>query len=164
MVKILFVCMGNICRSPTAEGVFTQMVKQARLSNQIEIDSAGTHDYNLGKPPDLRTQAAARKRGIDLSRLRARQVTQADFIEFDYILAMDKDNYNILQATCPPEHQHKLQLFLEFAPSLNAREVSDPYYGGENGFEPVLNLIEAASSGLLEQVRQHLKCQKKSDF
>ncbi len=156
MVKILFVCMGNICRSPTAEGVFTQMVKQARLSNQIEIDSAGTHDYNLGKPPDLRAQAAARKRGIDLSRLRARQVTPADFIEFDYILAMDKDNYNILQATCPPEHQHKLQLFLEFAPSLNTREVSDPYYGGENGFEPVLNLIEAASRGLLEQVRQHL--------
>ncbi|HDN27301.1 MAG TPA: low molecular weight phosphotyrosine protein phosphatase [Thioploca sp.] len=154
MVKVLFVCMGNICRSPTAEGVFTQMVKQARLSEQIYIDSAGTHDYNLGKPPDSRSQAAARRRGIDLSGLRARQVIQADLIEFDYVLAMDKYNYQILLAINPPEH--KLHLFLDFAPELNTREVPDPYEGGNCGFEHVLDLVQAASRGLLAEIRQRL--------
>lgn len=157
MIKILFVCMGNICRSPTAEGVFTLMVKQAGLSDRIDIDSAGTHDYNIGKPPDSRSQMAALKRGIDLSGLRARQVTVADLIEFDYILAMDSYNYKVLQSLCPIEQKHKLHLFLDFAPELQTRIVPDPYEGeGNSGFEHVLDLIEAASRGLLAEIRQHL--------
>jgi protein-tyrosine phosphatase len=154
MVKILFVCMGNICRSPTAEGVFTFMVKQAGLDKQIYIDSAGTHDYNIGKPPDLRSQATALKRGFDLSELRARQVTSADLIKFDYVLAMDRNNYEILQSLCPKGHEQKLHLFLNFAPHLNRQEVPDPYEGGSNGFDHVLDLVEAASTGLLTEIRQ----------
>ncbi|MDM8559386.1 low molecular weight protein-tyrosine-phosphatase [Candidatus Parabeggiatoa sp. HSG14] len=155
MVKVLFVCMGNICRSPTAEGVFTFMVKQAGLNNKVDIDSAGTHDYNIGKPPDSRSQAAALKRGIDLSGLRARQVTSADFNQFDYVLAMDRYNYEILQSLCPPGHEHKLHLFLSFAPKLNTREIPDPYEG-DNGFDHVLDLVEAASSGLLTEIQKQL--------
>ncbi|OAD19180.1 Low molecular weight phosphotyrosine protein phosphatase [Candidatus Thiomargarita nelsonii] len=153
MIKILFVCMGNICRSPTAEGVFTHLVTQAGA--QISIDSAGTHDYHIGEPPDLRSQKAALKRGIDLSSLRARQVTQADFTKFDYILAMDRHNYQILQSLCPPEQQHKLHLFLDFAPELNRHEVPDPYY--EGGFEYILDLVEAASRGLLDTLNENDK-------
>ena len=155
MIKVLFVCMGNICRSPTAEGVFTNFVKQAGLTELISIDSAGTHDYNIGNPPDLRSQAIAMKHGIDLSELRARQVTFADFIEFDYILAMDNHNYNVLKSLCPIEQTYKLHLFLDFAPDLNTREIPDPYKReGNSGFEQVLNLIEAASRGLLAEIRQ----------
>jgi len=131
------------------------LVKQAELSDQISIDSAGTHDYNIGKPADLRSQATAMKHGIDLSELRARQVTLADFIEFDYILAMDNDNYNILKSLCPIGQEYRQHLFLDFAPELNTREVPDPYEGeGNSGFEHVLNLIEAASRGLLAEIRQ----------
>jgi protein-tyrosine phosphatase len=153
MIKVLFVCMGNICRSPTAEGVFNHLVQQAGLSKRIIVDSVGTHDYNLGKPPDSRAQATAFKRGIDLSAHRARQVTLEDVIEFDYVLAMDRYNYQTLQSIIPPEHKSKLHLFLDFAPQLGTREVPDPYEGGENGFEHVLNLIEAASQGLLDKIR-----------
>jgi protein-tyrosine phosphatase len=156
MIKVLFVCLGNICRSPTAEGVFTQLVADARLSEQIQIDSAGTHDYNIGNPPDLRSQQAALQRGIDLSTLRARQITVADLIEFDYILAMDNYNYQILHSICPPEHEHKLHLLLDFAPQFNTREVPDPYKGGDKGFEHVLDLIESACKGLLIAIRQQL--------
>jgi len=154
MIKVLFVCMGNICRSPTAEGVFTQLVQQAGLSKQIQIDSAGTHDYNIGNPPDLRSQQAAHQRGIDLSKQRARQVRVADLLEFDYVLAMDKYNYQILDSNCPLEHEHKLHLLLDFAPELSTQEVPDPYKGGDNGFEQVLDLIETACKGLLNEIRQ----------
>lgn len=155
MIKVLFVCMGNICRSPTAEGVFTHLIEQAGLNKQIAIDSAGTHDYNIGKPPDSRSQAAALKREIDLSHYRARQVTLQDLIDSDYVLAMDNYNYQTLKALCPPEHQHKLHLFLNFAPTLNTREVPDPYQNSD-GFEQVLDLIEAACKGLLNEIRQQL--------
>ncbi len=157
MVKVLFVCMGNICRSPTAEGVFTQLVKQARLSEQIYIDSAGTHDYNLGKPPDSRSQVAALKRGIDLSGLRARQVTQASLTEFDYVLAMDRANLKSLQLLCPPGQEHKLHLFLNFAPDNDTQEVPDPFYGENSGFKHVLDLSQAASTGLLTEICQRFQ-------
>jgi len=155
MIKVLFVCMGNICRSPTAEGVFTQMVNQAGLSKQIYIDSAGTHNYNVGNPPDLNSQIAAQKRGIDLSKLRARQLIQADLAEFDYILAMDQENQDILWSLCLPSQKPKLHLFLDFVPTLKTREVPDPYQGGYSGFEHVLDLIEAASEGLLAAIRKN---------
>jgi protein-tyrosine phosphatase len=154
MIKVLFVCMGNICRSPTADAVFTHMVQQANLQHQIEIDSAGTHAYHIGEQADLRSQQAARKRGIDMSHLRARRVAANDFEKFDYILAMDRDNYTILKQACPRGQEHKLSMFLNFAPDLNVKEVPDPYYGGSNGFEHVLDLIEAASRGLLDDIRQ----------
>ena len=139
MINVLFVCMGNICRSPTADGVFTDLVKKAKLSDKIRIDSAGTHAYHIGESPDSRAQAAALKRGIDLSGLRARKVTQADFSKFDYVLAMDRNNYEILQSLCPPEHANKLHLFLSFAPEIKQQDVPDPYYGGTHGFEHVLD-------------------------
>lgn len=157
MVKVLFVCLGNICRSPTAEGVFTHLVQQEKLTREIKIDSAGTHSYHVGSPPDERAQHAARKRGIDISHLRGRQVTQDDFHEFDYILAMDKYNYAHLQSRCPTEQKHKVHLFLDFAPQVDEQEVPDPYLGGAQGFELVLNLTEAASVGLLADIRRQYK-------
>ncbi|MCK5718705.1 MAG: low molecular weight phosphotyrosine protein phosphatase [Thiomargarita sp.] len=155
MVKVLFVCMGNICRSPTAEGVFRKLVQEADLEAQIEIDSAGTHAYHIGEQPDRRSQKVALKRGINLSDLRGRQVQKSDFKEFDYVLTMDKDNYNSLQYFCPQKYQKKLRLFLSFAPQLGVQEVPDPYFGeGDKGFEYVLDLVEAASAGLLVEIRQ----------
>jgi len=154
MVKVLFVCMGNICRSPTAHGVFQRLVEQTGLHRHIEIDSAGTHAYHVGNPPDPRAQAAALRRGIDLSLQRARRVEAGDFKRFDYILAMDEDNLHSLRASCPPQHVHKLSLFLEYAPDLKVREVPDPYYGGATGFEQVLDLVETASEGLLRHLRR----------
>jgi protein-tyrosine phosphatase len=156
MIKVLFVCMGNICRSPTADGVFANLVKKEGLRDQIKIDSAGTHTYHIGEPPDLRSQEAALKRGIDLSELRARKVEKSDFSQFDYILAMDKDNYQGLQKICPREQADRLHLFLDFAPHLGVQEVSDPYFGGVKGFDDVLDLVEAASVGLLAEIRQRL--------
>ncbi len=153
-VKVLFVCMGNICRSPTAEGSFRKLVISADLKDQIAIDSAGTHAYHIGAPPDGRSQQAALKRGIDLSDLRGRQVDIEDFEHFDYILAMDNDNYAILQSNCPKHAQDKLHRLLDFAPEANTREVPDPYFGGGKGFERVLDLIEAANVGLLADIRQ----------
>ena len=153
-VKVLFVCMGNICRSPTAQGVFEKLVDEQSLAGQIVIDSAGTHAYHIGNPPDVRATQAALRRGIDLSSQTARRVSPADFEKFDYVLAMDQANLDDLAELCSPEHSPKLRLFLEFAPSSTVREVPDPYYGGTTGFERVLDLIEEASSGLLEALRE----------
>jgi len=153
-ISVLFVCMGNICRSPTAQGVFERLVEQHKLADVIEIDSAGTHAYHIGDRPDERASAAALQRGIDLSSQQARRVSPDDFDRFDYVLAMDRDNYEILAASCPSELRSRLRLFLEFAPDLLTREVPDPYYGGPSGFERVLDLIEEASEGLLADIRQ----------
>lgn len=155
MIRVLFVCLGNICRSPTAEGVFRSVVERAGLATRIEIDSAGTHAYHVGKPPDLRAQEAARRRGIDLSGLRGRRATPVDLERFDYVLAMDEENLRNLMAIAPPEHAGKIRLFLEFAPHRPEREVPDPYYGGEAGFERVLDMIEEAAEGLLAHLRRH---------
>jgi protein-tyrosine phosphatase len=151
-IKILFVCMGNICRSPTAEGVFRHQVSEAVKTDNIIIDSAGTHGYHIGSLPDRRAQQAALQRGYDLSSLRGRQVGDRDFHEFDYILAMDRENLANLFQICPPQQQHKLKLFMEFSRGFSQREVPDPYYGGNQGFENVLNMVEDAASGLLEEI------------
>ena len=153
MVKVLFVCMGNICRSPTAEGVFAKLVHDAGLAALIEIDSAGTHAYHVGEPPDTRAQRSALQRGVDISLLRARRARSEDFDYFDYVLAMDEDNYQHLLQLCPDEHQDKLQLFLDYAPHLEFREVPDPYYGGAKGFDVVLDMVEQAANGLLEHIK-----------
>ncbi|MGZ8160362.1 MAG: low molecular weight protein-tyrosine-phosphatase [Methylobacter sp.] len=153
-IKVLFVCMGNICRSPTAEGVFTKLVQDHNLETHFAIDSAGTHAYHVGNEPDLRSQAAARERGIDLSNLRARQVIHGDFEDFDYVLAMDDENYSILVNACPEHHKPKIKYFLDYAPHLNERQVPDPYYGGQYGFERVLDMVEEASAGFLKTLRE----------
>ena len=147
--RILFVCMGNICRSPTAEGVFRHHAELAGMSENLDIDSAGTHAYHTGEPPDRRARAAAERRGMSLEGIRARRVVTDDFERFDYIIAMDEDNLSRLRDESPAEHRGKLSLFLEFA-SLTEREVPDPYSGGSAGFERVLDLVEEASRGLLE--------------
>jgi protein-tyrosine phosphatase len=154
MVRVLFVCMGNICRSPTAQGVFAHLVESQGLTSLIQIDSEGTHAYHVGEPPDVRATQAAKMRNIDLGTQRARRVTGDDFLDFDYVLAMDRSNYDDLLSLCPPDHQSKLHLFLEFATGLAEDEVPDPYYGGITGFERVLDMIERASLGLLAEIRQ----------
>jgi len=147
--------MGNICRSPTAEAVFRARVEEAGLAQQILVDSVGTHDYHIGNPPDLRTQRAARQRGYDLSGLRGRQVEVADFTRFDYVLAMDNANMSILHRMCPQPQRDRLGLFLQYANNRPQREVPDPYYGGEDGFERVLDMVEDAAAGLLQHIRKH---------
>ncbi len=154
MKKILFVCMGNICRSPTAEAVFRHYVEQAGLGEQIHIDSAGTHDYHVGEAPDRRARQAAQQRGYDMSALRGRQVGPEDFSRFDYVLAMDRSNLANLERLRPPGAQSFLGLFLDFARSHAEREVPDPYYGGADGFEYVLNMVEDAAEGLLIHLRK----------
>ncbi len=149
--RVLMVCLGNICRSPTAHGVFAQKVEAAGLSHCIEVDSAGTSSWHIGEPPDSRSQQAAKKRGYDLSQQRGRQVTVADFSLFDYILAMDNQNLANLKALCPAGYKGYLGLFLNFASCAN-KEVPDPYHGGQAGFEQVLDLVEEASEGLLSAV------------
>ena len=153
-IRVLFVCMGNICRSPTAEGVFTSLVASKNLSEYFDIDSAGTHAYHIGEAPDLRAQMAARDRGVELKHLRARKVVFGDFEDFDHILVMDDENYAIVDQACPTELKHKIKHFLNYAPHLNVREVPDPYYGGTYGFERVLDMVEAASEGLLTALQQ----------
>ncbi len=156
-VKVLFVCMGNICRSPTAHGLFEALVERRGLADVIEVDSAGTHAYHLGKPPDPRSQHTAQRRGLDISRQRARRAVPDDFVEFDYLLAMDQENYHALCAICPEGMEHKLQLLMDYAPHLKMREVPDPYCGGPQGFEKVFDMVEAAVEGLLEEIcEQHL--------
>jgi protein-tyrosine phosphatase len=154
--SVLFVCMGNICRSPTAEGVFRHMVLQAGLSDRVRIDSAGTHNYHPGSPPDERSTAHALRRGYDLSAQRARKVRDLDFEEFDLILAMDWDNLALLEDDCPPAHARKVKRFMEYAPHLTHSVVPDPYLGGPAGFEEVLDLVEQAAKGLLEHVKWRL--------
>jgi len=144
--------MGNICRSPTAEGVFRQVVAEHAPGLDIEIDSAGTHDYHVGDPPDSRAVAAAARRGIDIADLRARMVEQADFERFDLLIAMDRLNREILLDRSPQEYRDRVRLLLEFAPQIDADDVPDPYYGGPVGFEHVLDLAEAAAIGLLEEL------------
>jgi protein-tyrosine phosphatase len=153
MVKVLFVCTGNICRSPTAESVFRHYVGLAGLTDRVQIASAGTHDYHVGDCPDHRAIAAARARGYDLSALKARHLSVRDFTTFDHLLAMDRGHLSILQRLSPMEHRNKIRLFMDYAPHLPHREVPDPYCGDSAGFELVLDLVEAASRGLLEQVR-----------
>ncbi len=154
IIKVLFICMGNICRSPTAEAVFRARTEDAGLAQRILADSAGTHDYHIGDPPDARAQRAARLRGYDMSVLRGRQVEVADFSRFDYVLAMDRDNLAILQRLRPRDAAGHLGLFLEFASRHDGREVPDPYYGGADGFEHVLDMVEDASEGLLDHIRR----------
>ncbi len=153
-VKVLFVCMGNICRSPTAEAVFRHQVEGAGLAGEIFIDSAGTHDYHIGEPPDPRTMQAAMARGYDMSALRGRQVGRSDFGHFDYVLAMDHANLSILERLRPEDAKGHLGLFLEYASRHDEREVPDPYYGGEAGFMRVLDMVEDACAGLLRHIRQ----------
>lgn len=154
MIRVLFVCMGNICRSPTAEGVFRQLLRDAGLEGAVETDSAGTHGYHVGRPPDPRAQEAARKRGIVMDDLRARQVALSDYEYFDYLLAMDRGNEEILLAEAPEAHRDKVRMFLNFAAEAPEDEVPDPYYGGDKGFERVLDLIEQASAGFLDHLRR----------
>lgn len=152
-VSVVFVCMGNICRSPTAEAVFRAYVRKAGLEERIRIDSAGTHDYHIGEAPDARTQKSALKRGYDLSALRGRQVSRSDFEAFDYVLAMDRANLAILESLRPAGASGHLGLFMEFAARHAAREVPDPYFGGAAGFERVLDMVEDAAEGLLKHIQ-----------
>ncbi len=152
MVRVLFVCLGNICRSPTAEGVFRKLVQEHDLEQHIEVDSAGTHAYHVNQPPDQRAQGAAVRRGIDLSSLRGRKATMQDLEEFDYVLAMDRENYqNLIGIGGASE---KIELFLRYSQRFDDDDVPDPYYGGANGFEQVLDMIQDASAGLLADIRR----------
>lgn len=152
-LRVLFVCLGNICRSPTAEGVFRARAESAGLGDAVEIDSAGTGDWHVGSPPDIRAQVAAFARGVDIQSLRARQVTSEDFDRFDLVLAMDRSNLAQLEQARPAEARADLRLFLSFAPAAPVAEVPDPYYGERDGFQDVLDLIEAASDGLIADIQ-----------
>lgn len=146
--------MGNICRSPTAEGVFRHVIAEEGLAGRVRADSAGTHAYHIDKPPDHRARAAAERRGISLDNIRARRVRVDDFERFDYVIAMDRDNLSLLVDQADPGHHDKIRLFLEYS-SGREEEVPDPYYGGAAGFERVLDLVEDASKGLLETLRKN---------
>ena len=155
--RVLFVCMGNICRSPTAEGVFRSYTKEHAAELSLFIDSAGTHAWHSGEPPDMRARRAAERRGVDLSSLRARRVVDEDFETFDLIVAMDQLNLETLRERCPQERHDRLRLMMEFGDPRSLSDVPDPYYGGLNGFERVLDLVEAASAGLLLHLRERLR-------
>jgi protein-tyrosine phosphatase len=158
--SVLFVCMGNICRSPTAEGVFRTLVARAGLAQSIAVDSAGTHDYQLGEPPDPRAIAHARRRGYELAPRRARQVDAEDFVRFEWILAMDRHNLSELKTLQPLDYAGQLALFLDFAPQLGIREVPDPYYGTREDFERVIDLAEQGAAALLDVMRARLAGEK----
>ncbi len=153
MPAVLFVCTGNICRSPTAEGVFRAVLEANGLAEAVAVDSAGTGSWHVGEPPDARAREAAARRGIDISDQRARQVREADFDRFDLVLALDEGHYRQLERLCPDGRRDRLRLLLDFAPALGIPDVPDPYYGGPDGFETVLDMIEAASAGLLAEIR-----------
>lgn len=153
-MRILFCCMGNICRSPTAEGVFRQLARQRAPDLAVEIDSAGTHDYHVGEPPDRRAVSAALRRSIDLSGLRARRIEDEDFERFDLILAMDEENLHELRRRAMPQHHPRIRLIMEYAPHAGRNAVPDPYYGGAQGFEEVLDLLEEAAAGLLQALEK----------
>ncbi len=155
--SVLFVCMGNICRSPTAEGVFRHVVKQHNMQDIIAIDSAGTHAYHVGEPPDRRAQATAKTRGLDLSGQRARKVERVDFDRFDYVIAMDRSNYDDLKGLKGDKQKAQLHLFMDFARDWENSEVPDPYYGGSNGFEQVFDMVQSASEGLLDHIVKQSK-------
>lgn len=155
-LSVLFLCMGNICRSPTAHGVFRHKLRGAGLDAQIGVDSAGTHNYHPGEPPDRRSQQAAALRGYDIADLRARQLTEDDFERHHLVLAMDWDNLALAEERCPPQHRRKLRRLTEFCVQQQAAVVPDPYYGGEAGFAHVLDLIEDACDGLIAHLRQRL--------
>lgn len=155
MVKILFVCLGNICRSPTAEGVFRELVKRKGLSDVIKTDSAGTGNWHVGKEPDIRAQETAKIRGFDISDLRGRQALAKDFITFDYVVAMDRSNYGNLQNICPDGYHDRLHMFLSFFEDSPEEEVPDPYYGGPAGFDYVFDLVEEASEGLIKDIEKN---------
>jgi protein-tyrosine phosphatase len=144
-MKVLFVCTGNICRSPTAEGVLRHLARKRGID--LHVESRGTHDYHVGDPPDERAQHHAMRRGYDLSPQRARHISERDFEEFDLVLAMDRGHLRILQRLCPPQHARKLRMFIQ------ETDVPDPYYGGPEGFEQVLDLVEEACEGLLSEIR-----------
>ena len=151
LVRVLFVCLGNICRSPTAEGVFRDLIEREGLADKITIDSAGTAAYHVGSPPDSRAQSEAKRRGIDISGLRGRQARPGDFKQFDYLLAMDDENHRNLMAICPLDDEDRLHMFLDFASNVDRREVPDPYYDGN--FDAVYDMIEDAAKGLLADIR-----------
>ena len=154
-VKVLFVCMGNICRSPTAHGVFQSLVDEQGLGESIQVDSAGTHSYHIGTPPDLRSQAMAKSRGVDLGDLRARRFVSADFTEFDYLLGMDHDNLANMLALMPDASSAQVKLMLEYSDRFEQQEIPDPYFG-EDGFDMVFDMIDDAARGLLRDIRsQH---------
>lgn len=152
--RVLFICMGNICRSPSAEGVFRQLLSKTGYSDRLQVDSAGTHDYHVGCAPDARARKAAARRGIDIEGLRARCVSVADFDSFDYILAMDAENLASLEALRPKGSRAKLSLLMDYAPpgARHPQEVPDPYYGGPQGFETVLDMLQAGCDGLLQEI------------
>ncbi|MDR0777489.1 MAG: low molecular weight phosphotyrosine protein phosphatase [Azonexus sp.] len=154
--RVLLVCMGNICRSPTAEGVLRAYIQENRLDDKVEVDSAGTHGYHVGEAPDARTQRAAMARGYDLSQLRARKVAHQDLDYFDLILAMDRSNLDNLQRMATPEQSQRIKLFMEYARNFEDDEVPDPYYGLGHGFDIVLDMVEDAAQGLIEEVKRKL--------
>lgn len=156
MTRVLFVCMGNICRSPAAEGVFKHLIRKHRLEAQFEVDSAGTHGYHVGEAPDPRTQRAASSRGYDLSSIRARKVAPQDLAYFDLVLAMDRHNVESLVNICPPEHRKKIRLLMDYAPNFDDDEVPDPYYGLGHGFDLVIDMVEDASRGLISELTEGL--------
>jgi protein-tyrosine phosphatase len=153
MIRVLFVCLGNICRSPTAEGVFRDLVGRAGLSDKIQTDSCGTSGWHRGDPPDNRAREEARRRGIDIEDLKSRETRTSDFADFDFIIAMDRNNFDTLHIKSPPEHASKIQMFLSFASGIGTTEVPDPYYGGPDGFSDVFDMIDVASNGLLQHIR-----------
>jgi low molecular weight protein-tyrosine phosphatase len=153
MVRVLFVCMGNICRSPIAQGVFEDLVRREGLEGEISVDSAGTGSWHVGEPPDERAQKSARRRGIDIGSQRARRLRPEDCERFDYILFMDEENRLLVEPLCKGGRA-EVRLFLDYAPGFPQREIPDPYYGGRDGFELVMDLVEAASEGLLEDIRR----------
>ncbi len=156
MIKVLFVCMGNICRSPTAEGVFSQVLHARKLENRVEVSSAGTNSFHTGQAPDRRAQHAAERRGYDLSRIRARKVLPQDLGYFDFVLAMDRQTLESLREICPPEHGDRLGLFMAYARRFQVAEVPDPYYGRGEGFDLVLDMIEDGTQGLADYLQKRL--------
>jgi protein-tyrosine phosphatase len=155
MIRVLFVCMGNICRSPTAEGVFRKRLRESHLEDKVDVASAGTHGYHIGEAPDQRTQRAASRRGYDLSSIRARKIAPQDLDYFDLILAMDRNSLEALHLVCPPERTERLGLFMDYSKNFEDDEVPDPYYGLGQGFDLVLDMVEDATKGLIDLVKEH---------
>jgi protein-tyrosine phosphatase len=155
-VRVLFVCAGNICRSPTAEALLRVLARDLAPELELEVDSAGIHGLHVGEAPDARSQAVARSHGVDMSRQRARQLVAADFDHFDWILVMDRSNHKAALAIAPPQHRRRVRLFMEFAPKQSHREIPDPYYGELADFERVFDLAEQAARGLLRELNASL--------